>query len=164
MIKKLDTKEQKLLKFFHLLFAFMWFGGGLALTLFALCFVPTNLQEAHFLSNILDFIDVWFIIIGANGLLVTGLIYGIWTKWGFFKHTWITIKWIILAFQIVFGTFVLGYWVSANLEMAESMKNDIQFYPDFFKNLQYLGWGGSLQMILLIAVILISVYKPWKKR
>jgi hypothetical protein len=34
MVKKLSGKGIKTLKFFHLLFVSMWFGGGVTLTLF----------------------------------------------------------------------------------------------------------------------------------
>lgn len=40
------------------------------------------------------FIDYAIVIPGAILAVATGIIYGIFTKWGFFKHRWITVKWI----------------------------------------------------------------------
>jgi hypothetical protein len=49
----------------------------------------------------------WHLLTGNpniwNCILITSLIYSIWTHWGFFKHKWVTVKWGIFALQMVFG-------------------------------------------------------------
>ena len=56
-------------------------------------------------SSVLKIIDDWLIIGGANGCLLTGILYAAFTMWGFFRYIWMTIKWILTAFMIATGTF-----------------------------------------------------------
>ena len=43
-------------------------------------------------------IDDFVIIPGGVGSLLTGLLYSIFTNWGWFKHKWVTTKWAINFF------------------------------------------------------------------
>ena len=40
-------------------------------------------------------VDEHFLIPGGIGIIVTAILYGTITKWGFFKQRWITVKWIL---------------------------------------------------------------------
>lgn len=51
----------------------------------------------------MKFVDDWIIIPGAMGSLLTGVLYTVFTRWGWFKHRWITVKWAITIFGILFG-------------------------------------------------------------
>ena len=161
-VNKHSKNAAKLLKIFHLLFSSMWLGGAIVLTLVAYCIVPCNLHEALIYSRLLDFIDIWMIIVGANGALITGLLYSIWKKWGFFKHKWVFVKWIIVILQVLYGTFVLGPLVTGMVNIAENMNDSLLLYPDFFSNLQKIAIGGTIQLSFLLFLFMISVWKPWK--
>ena len=58
------------------------------------------------------------VILGAFGCLITGLIYSSFSNWGFFKHTWLILKWIITVAAILFGTFFLGPWETTMMEIS----------------------------------------------
>ncbi len=163
MVKKLSTKGIKTLKVFHLLFSFMWLVGGLMLSIISFFIIPKNSSEALIYSNLLYFIDIWLIILGANGALLTGLIYSIWTKWGFTKHKWILLKWGIVLIQILYGIFVLGPWIESNIDIAKTMSGNISEYPLYFENLTKISIGGSIQLVFLLYLTYISVFKPFKK-
>jgi hypothetical protein len=90
----------------HLLFAFGWIIGGIALCLLLFITYPQSGDELYMRSIILKIVDDYFIIGGAMGALITGLIYSVWTNWGFFRHRWIIVKWIMIILQIAFGTWV----------------------------------------------------------
>ena len=51
-------------------------------------------------------IDDIVVIPGAILTVVTGVIYGMFTNWGFFKHKWIIVKWILGITIIIVGIFV----------------------------------------------------------
>lgn len=46
-------------------------------------------------AQTLKFLDDYMVIVGANGCLLTGLVYSIFTNFGFVKFRWVTIKWLL---------------------------------------------------------------------
>jgi hypothetical protein len=147
----------------HILASFSWAVGGVALCVIVFITYPESGDELYMRSKILQIIDDYFIICGAMGALITGLIYGIWTNWGFFKHRWIVFKWIMIVLQILFGAFVLGPRVNDNVVIADQLRNAALTNPVFINNLQITQIFGTIQTILLLIVIVVSVQKPWKK-
>ena len=102
------------------------------------------------------------VVPGAIGCLVTGLLYSICSNWGFFKHRWLIFKWVVTVVVILFGTFFLGPWetnmmvISGELGIA-SLGDAFYLYNEKM-NIIF----GSLQVLLLITTIFISIFKPWK--
>lgn len=80
-----------------------------------LYFLKADVQNGGVLFGInqsTHHVDMLVIVIpGAIGCLITGLIYGIFTNWGFFKHNWMMFKWTITVTAIFLGTVSLisGY-------------------------------------------------------
>ncbi|MBB4037213.1 putative membrane protein [Dysgonomonas hofstadii] len=163
-IKKLKPQAAKILKMFHIFFAFCWIIGGVTLCLLIFITYPESGDELYMRSRILQIVDDYFIIYGASGAFLTGLIYSIWTNWGFFKHPWIIVKWIMTILQIIFGTFVLGPCINNNVVIAGQLRDAAFTDPVFLENIQTTQIWGTVQTILLLAVIAISVQKPWKKK
>lgn len=112
--RKLKPQGVKILKMLHIIFAFSWVIGGLALCLLVFITQPQSGDELYMRSRILQIIDDYFIIYGAMGAFVTGLVYSIWTNWGFFKHPWIVVKWIMIILQM--GSEPL-YWGPVSMTM-----------------------------------------------
>lgn len=163
-MKKLSSQGVKVLKMFHLLFAILWIGGGLALTIVLFSVQPETGDELYMKSRILQIIDDFLIIPGAMVSFLIGVIYGVWTNWGFFKHKWITVKWIMTLLQILFGTFVLGPWINQNVEIAHLLRDNALSDATLLHNLHMSKiWGTTQVAILIITFIVISVQKPWKK-
>jgi len=154
----------KILKMFHICFALCWVAAALILLSLLVIPAPQSGDELYMQSRIVQIVDDYFIIPGALGSLLTGLIYGIWTNWGFFKHTWITVKWILTILQILFGTFVLGPYVNNNVIIAENREGVLLTDPVFYGNVQITLLGGGVQFALLVFMVVISVQKPWRKK
>jgi len=91
----------------------------------------------------LNFIDLFILVPGAIGTFLTALIYSIWTNWGWFKHNWITVKWIICIFGIVYGTFWLGPWLSEMAHIAKDQGMKALSDPEFLCNRQNLMIFGT---------------------
>jgi hypothetical protein len=163
-MKKLTGKWIKILKITHLLFAFMWIGGGISILLLLLTASPQESHELYMRSLAIKLIDDWLIIPGAAGIIIIGIIYGIWTDWGFFKHKWIIVKWILTVLMAISGTFFLGTWVNTNVYPVEDISNYSLDNNTFLYNvLQTVIWA-SVQIFLLLTVVVISVFKPWKRQ
>ncbi|MDH6310455.1 putative membrane protein [Dysgonomonas sp. PFB1-18] len=164
-MKKLSPQGVKILKMFHLFFAILWIGGGLALVILFFSVNPANGDELYMKSRIIQIIDDFLIIPGAMASLLIGIIYGIWTNWGFFKHKWLIVKWIMTILQILFGTFVLGPWVNENVEIASALRDAAMDDATLLHNVKMSQIWGTVQVaILVITFIVVSVQKPWRPK
>jgi len=163
-MKKLGTTGVKVLKIVHLLLAVMWIGGAMAMVLIAFVSDPSTGDELYMRSRIMQIIDDYLIIPGAMGNILIGVVYGVWTNWGFFKQRWITVKWILTIIQVLFGTFVLGPWINGNVELAMSLGENVISSAEFFHNVEMTRIWGTVQAVILLSFIIISVIKPWKKK
>lgn len=162
--RKLKPQGVKILKMLHILSAFCWIVGGLTLCLLVFITHPESGDELYMRSRILQIVDDYFIIYGALGAFFTGLVYSIWTNWGFFKHPWIIVKWIMTILQIAFGTFVLGPCINNNVIIADQFRDAALNDHVFLANIQTTQIWGTIQTALLLAIIVVSVQKPWKKK
>ena len=163
-MKKLSGKSQRWLKAVHLLFGAVWASSGITLIALQLSLEPASGGELHGMLLAAKFIDDFMIIPGATGSLLTGLIYSIWTNWGFFKHRWITVKWIITVGGVLFGTFFLGVWLNSLPPIAAEMGMDALSDPLFVRNQSLNLTWGSLQVASVVFALIISALKPWGRK
>jgi len=163
-MKKLGTTGMRSLKIVHLFFISMWVGGGISLTLVLFLSKPVTGDELYAVNASMKIIDDFMIIPGAMGNILTGVLYGIWTNWGFFKHRWLTVKWILAVAQIIFGTFWLGPWLNGNAAIADAERIMALQNPAFLHNQSMNATWGTAQVALLLVMVGISVLKPWKTK
>ena len=162
-MRKLGVRGQRWLKCFHVFSGCVWVGCAVTLMVKQFFVSPADGRELYGIVSTLDFIDLFILVPGAIGTLLTSLIYSIWTKWGWFKHNWITVKWIICAFGIVFGTFWLGPWLSGMADMADTSGLLALSDTDYLHNRLMSMTFGTAQGLTVIFAVFISVLKPWKK-
>lgn len=161
----LTPKGMKTLKVFHLLFIMMWTAG---VFMMGLLYWRPSVNSLEFLYNQTTalFIDYTLVIPGAILAVVTGIIYGVKTKWGFFKYRWLTVKWIVGVAIILIGTFGLHPLALEIIAQATATANEsISFPTDYFgSKLQIVNWMALLQVAGLFFLIWVSVFKPWNKK
>lgn len=163
-MKKLGSKGLKVLKTLHLIFAMIWTTGAIAMVLVTFLTKAQTADELQMKYSILLVIDNWLIITGAMTSLVIGIVYGIFTNWGFFKHRWIIVKWIITVAQILFGTFAYHPSLTKNLSLIGELKEEVVYNAEFIANNRFMEISGFFQSGLLLFMIVISVFKPWKAK
>ena len=94
-MKKIANKNfMNILKIFHLLGMILWSGGAVSNAV--LIFQPQVPRES------IEIIDRSLIIPGGWLLLITGIGYSFFTKFGF-KKLWISLKWIIFLCLVASG-------------------------------------------------------------
>lgn len=163
-MRNLRVKGQKWLKCLHIYSACVWVGCATALTVMQFFILPESGGELYGIVSTLDFIDVFILVPGALCTFFTALVYSIWTNWGWFKHNWIVVKWVICIFGIIFGTFWLGPWLS---EMSNIAKNEgMEALTDslYLSNRYNFIVFGAFQACTIIFAVFISTLKPWKKK
>ena len=161
---KLKKRGLNWLKGFHLVAVSCWVGGAVSLIL--LYFLKNDVNDGNVLYGInqsIHHVDMAVVVIpGAFGCLITGLIYSSFSNWGFFKHNWLVFKWIITVLAILFGTFFLGPWETTMMEISGklglSSLNDSGYLYNEKMNLIF----GTIQVLVLMTTIFISIFKPWK--
>ena len=164
MSRKLSVSGQRWLKCFHVLSAGVWVGCAVTLATKQFFVAPAQGSELFGILSTLNFIDLCILVPGAMGVLVTGLIYSIWTNWGWFRHNWVTVKWAICAFGIIFGTYPLGPWLGDITRIAG--EKGLSSYQDtaFTHNLLMLRVFGTFQAATIVFALFVSVLKPWRKK
>lgn len=141
----------------------MWVTGVLAMGVLFLL-KPQSGDELYMMLDIILFIDWVFVIPGALLSVIVGIIYGLFTNWGFFKHRWILIKWIISVVVIMVGTFYFSPNLEQALEIADQTRDSALTDPVVTFNIKRATISAFLQGSALIFLVIISVFKPWKKK
>ncbi len=161
---RMGKRTRKWLKSFHILFAGMWVTGALTAMLL-IFFVDANSgPELYGINKVLHFIDLVIIVIGNSGLLVTGIIYATFTRWGWFRFRWINVKWIITLAGMLVGIFFLGPWVVAMLEISKTEGLAALTNQEYLYALKMTMWIGSIQLASTLFALFISTFKPWRTK
>ncbi len=160
-MNSLSLTARKWLKALHLLSVSMWVGGALTLATKQFFISASSGGELYGLLSMMRYVDFYIIIPGAMGCLVSGLVYSIWTNWGFFRHRWVMVKRAICLFGVMFGTYPLGPWLEGMVELAREGGLAALSGPAFTHNELMLMIFGSLQTVTLVFACVISSLKPW---
>lgn len=163
-MRKLSVKGQKWLKCLHIFSACLWVGCATLLPIVQLFIAPKSGGELYGIIATLDFIDLYILVPGAVGTFLTALVYSLWTNWGWFKHKWITVKWIVCVFGMIFGTFWLGPWIGEMAQIAHETGMDALTDPVYLSNRFNVLTFGTFQTATVIFALFISTLKPWKSK
>jgi len=165
-MRKLKAKGLKWLKGFHLIAVSCWIGG--AVSLIFLYFLKDGVDDGGVLYGInqsIHHVDMAVVVIpGAFGCLLTGLIYSLFSHWGFFKHNWLIFKWVVTLTAILFGTFFLGPWEAAMMEISGKLGLSSLSDPAYLYHQKMNLVFGVLQVLALMVTVFISIFKPWKSK
>ena len=162
---RFSSTQTKWLKCIHLLAVAGWAGGAVSLMLlhflrFQGVEVGNDLHGIDMAAHLIDMVViVW---LGAVGCLVTGLLYSLCTNWGFFRHKWVLVKWIITIFCVLSGTFFLGPWETTMVEISGELGGSALLDTKYTSSMYLNFWFGIVQVVLIIFAMFISVFKPWK--
>ena len=163
---RLSTRGQKILKAVHLMAVCWWIGGGAALVFLSLAkYLGWITGEAVYGADLAaHVVDGWVVVkLGVGVSVLTGLCYGLFTNWGFFRHRWMALKWLVVLLCIGFGIWLGGreeLMLSLSAELgAEAMHS--QAYRDAL--LPYF-LGGLWQIGVLAALVAVSIFKPFGRK
>lgn len=162
-MKKLSVRGLKYLKIIHVFFVVVLFGGILISLVVNLNIDFTNFNETYYGYKGLILISSKAIKHGTILTIIIACIYGFFTKWGFFKHKWITIKIILFAIQICLGLFIINSLTLENMELLQTMQEKALNNEVFMHNQVVRQIALVLQVILTLAIFVISYLKPGMK-
>lgn len=164
-MKKLNVKQKNWLVSAHVISGAIWFGTAICMVAISLSNTHTNEGNSLFaINSILKTLDDFIIIPSATASLLTGALLSWLTIWGFFKHYWVTFKWIATVSLITFGTLWLGPWVNTITSISEMEKTKALANPLYSFDAKAALIGGVIQTISIAFIIAVSILKPWGRR
>jgi len=163
-LKKWNPATMKWLKIIHLILVALFFGGIMSSVALNFGMSLHEYEETLDSYQAMVRISDQIVRIGAVGTLLVGFVYGIFTSWGFFKHRWITVKWVLFLIQTLIGIFIVDKLMVANMEMLESQHAQALTNPSFIQNHEIRQNAVIVQIGITLFIIAISVIKPWKKK
>lgn len=162
-MKNFGANGIKTLKTLHLVFVMLWTVGVVVMAVLLMMNAQSG-DELFMKYAAVRFVDDLIVIPSATITVVIGILYGIKTNWGFFKHRWLTVKWIVGVVVIIIGTFYLSPMLDANLEMANEARSAALGDSSLLSRENMIIYSGSASSLALLFLIVISVFKPWKKK
>ncbi len=160
-MRTLGRGPRNLLLAFHILFAATWLGGVAALILVSVLHPrPSSSEALVVVRTTMQWIDWTLIIPSCLGSLLTGFLSSQLTPWGYFKHHWVVVKWVLTVGMVLFGALALGPWVDATATHASERGIAALDEP------AYAGLAGRVvafaivQLVLLLVMLGLSAFKP----
>ena len=163
--RPLGRAARNLLLAAHLLCAATWIGGVAALVLVSALGRTAASGDALALARTaLAWVDRALIVPACLGSLATGFLCSWRTPWGFFRHGWVSAKWVITVSMILFGALCLGPWVDDTAARAAKEGLAAASDPAWARRAAMVQGFGVGQLVLLVGMILLSTFKPSGKR
>jgi len=156
-MKKLTKKGYQVLKILHIYFAAIWVGSAIAMWSFLLIINSNNISKN---LEVALFIDEFVLIPSVFLCLITGILFSIFTKWGFFKHRWIIVKYIGNLAPPIMGIVFHGAQFHKLVEMANELGFTALSNNEFKNLLNIFLIVCVLNGLILLFMYIISVIKP----
>lgn len=161
----LNNNCQKLLKVVHLILAASVFGGLISILSLLLLKQTERFQENPFPIDLGIFkIFTWGVNYAFLILMITAFIYGIFTKWGFIKYKWIMLKWLLVLVMFIITWNGFGPAVSGIASISDAGLNNSIMRSEYLKFQNKALVYAVTEVILMVIIILLSVFKPWGER
>lgn len=162
---KLSINQRNWLLSLHIATGGLWFGTAFCSVALALSIVLLNPGDAiHGINLARNIIGQYIIVPAAVFSVITGVLLCSFTNWGFFKHYWVIAKQLITLLLIVLGSVWLGPMTKEMTSLSEVGRSQVLQNPDYLALQNTVTFGGTLQTLVLLAVIIVSTVKPWGKQ
>jgi flagellar biosynthesis protein FliQ len=155
---KLSSNGYKVVKIVHILSSSVWIGAG-AIGLFLLTVVLNKNNLLEILSAV-HYIDLLIIIPANLATLITGIIFSKFTGWAFFKHRWITLKYIINLIPVVGGGIIFAPSIINMLSIVEKLGGEALLDSSFIFWKNIFTGAFIVILLLLITAVYLAVAKP----
>jgi hypothetical protein len=159
---KLTGTPLRIMKIIHVICSQIWFGSGICIFVYALyCFNNNfDLNTGKKLIEIIPYLYQKAILPFAVICIIQGIIYGIFSNYGFIKYKWVLAKWILTFFVIMFtGIGGIGQRFSI-VGKIESKKSQTLIMSDGKTFFAFI----IAQIVFLGIMTIISIIKPKGKR
>jgi hypothetical protein len=161
---KFGSLGLKILRMFHFLLIVLFLGGILSSLALILRLDLSNFDDVYMSYRVFNLISDNVVKIGAQGTILLGAIYGFFTRWGFIKHKWLALKWVLFIAQTFIGILIVDKLMVANLTLLEADKALALSNPGFIHNHYLRLYVVIAQIGLTLIALVLSVLKPGRSR
>lgn len=164
-MKKITMRQKKLLLTLHICFSGIMLGGSVAFFIFSLTAASTCKQgvlEACYTA--MHLLADTSMRASTIGTVVTGVLLSVLTHWGLLRYYWIIAKEALTLVTIGLGVVGMYVWSLRGLTIVTAEGAGALHDAAFVVNGRYMMVGIVLQLLSLIALMALSVFKPWGKR
>jgi hypothetical protein len=163
-MRKFNSIGLKVLKMLHLLMIVLFLGGILSSFALIIKLDLSNFDDVYLTYKSFNIISDNIVKMGAQGTILLGAVYGFFTKWGFIKHKWLALKWILFIAQTFIGILIVDKLMVANITLLETEKVLALSNPVFIHN-HFLRLDVVIAQIgLTLFALILSVLKPGRSR
>src|SRR5689334_6504875 len=163
-MRKFGSLGLKFLKMFHILMIVLFLGGILSSFALLMKLDLSNFEDVHLAYKTFNIISDNVVKVGAQGIILLGAVYGFFTKWGFIKHKWLAVKWILFIAQTFIGILIVDKLMVANLSLLAAEKALALSNPVFIYNHTLRLEVVIAQIGLTLLALILSVLKPGRSR
>lgn len=161
---KFGPNGMKGLKILHIFLAVLFLGGILSSFSLNANLNLSNYNDVYMTYKSLNIISDNIVKIGAQGTILLGVVYGLFTQWGFIKHKWLAVKWGLFIAQTFIGILVVDKLMVANLVLLETGNAATLSNPVFIQNHYIRQYVVVAQIAFTIFALFVSVIKPWRNK
>jgi len=163
-MRTFGSMSLKVLKMLHLLMIVLFLGGILSSFALMMKLDLSNFDDVYMTYKNFNVISDNIVKMGAQGTILLGAVYGFFTKWGFIKHKWLALKWILFIIQTFVGILIVDKLMVANLTLLETEKVLALSNPVFIHNHSLRFYVVIAQIGLTLFALILSVLKPGRSR
>ena len=165
MLNQLKRWQRHLLLAIHIMFSGIMLGGMAVFLILNIAAAATDdpdvFRACFRVMNILAHSSVRASTVGA---FISGVLLSALTHWGFVRYYWIIAKELLTLCAIAVNFVGMHVWTLKAVRWSASAGLAALQNPEFLVNRLYLFTGIAFQIVSLVAMFLLSVFKPWGKR
>lgn len=161
----LSLKGKKILLSVHIFLISIWLGTALVIQVLLLlkphCF---GIHQIAIIDKVIFLLFDQIIMNISIAVAISGLIFSIFTTWGFVKFYWIITKWLILILLAIIIIFLASPVVNGMAALSDTLREQVTTSAHYLSYQKSTDLYIIVQLIFLTTVIFISVIKPWGPR
>jgi len=161
----LAVRGKRVLLSIHIALNAVWI-GAIAIILFLLLGkddVPNGDQLSALHSTIFTIHDTVVMNVALLSA-VTGILFSLFTNWGFFRFRWIIVKWASVSALCLLMTLNIAPALNGMAAMTDVERNEALVNPLYRQYESESIIFLFLELAGLISIIPVSVFKPWGQR
>jgi hypothetical protein len=159
---RISRRSRKAVLTVHLIASVGWIGADLALLVLAIVALTSDTPRVgQAAAMAMAFLATWVSGVLSVSALLSGILLSLATPWGLFRHTWVVVSLIGNLVTALLVNFALGplYRGIENLVLAAPATTPV---ADIIgpQQVQLIA-PPCVAFVVLTAVTIINVYKPW---
>jgi uncharacterized membrane protein len=164
-MKNFSMTKKKWILSLHILFAAIMLGTSVTFLILSITVASTSdsglVLSCYKAMHVLAGTSVRASVIGT---IVTGVLLSLGTHWGLVKYYWIIVKEVLTVVAVIVGPIGMYVWTLKGISLLAEVGGESANQGAYVSNMLWLFIGIGLQLLSLIAMYLLSVFKPWGKR